>query len=396
MKKCFAFTMVICLLIAMTACTAKDKPTPTTGSAPDSTSNNGSTEPSTLPVVSTGEYYRILKDDFKYIHQLFDLQGNLIEEIELQKEATIVAVNENIICLTYQTGTGKSTQWGFFYNVQTNKRSENFQWILDYTADKVILGLPEGIVVRSIFDNTYYAEITDFEKTVADVPDAILYAEFVDSDTTISVTYAEVDTYELITERVELPQQSSSGSAPQSQEKANNQYGFFDTFNIVCEEHQNYKLLTNADNTGYCYYVYDNAGELLDSGYHDYRGCSFAFKDGYLSYYNAGLTFTWHERYYDVENGRVSRFYYRPLDTHKNLVAYYGSNSNDKTVLIVSDMFDKQTYYCEFAREFSLSVLTGGSTGSFSEDGKTLTVTYIVTDHENKTDTKITETFQLP
>ena len=57
MKKWFAFTMVICLLLAMTACAAKNKTTPTTGSAPDSTRNNGSTEPSTLPVVSTGEYY---------------------------------------------------------------------------------------------------------------------------------------------------------------------------------------------------------------------------------------------------------------------------------------------------------------------------------------------------
>ncbi|MBR2353480.1 MAG: hypothetical protein IKC69_03045 [Clostridia bacterium] len=178
-------------------------------------------------------------------------------------------------------------------------------------------------------------------------------------------------------------------------EDSSTNYSFFDTFKVVCEEHRNYKLLTNADVTGYCYYVYDNAGELLDSGYHDFRGCSFSFKDGYLSYHDAGLTFVWYERYYDVENGRVSRFYYRPLDTHKNLVAYYGHNSDDEIVLVVSDMFDKQTYYCEFTREFSVSVLTGGSTGSFSEDGKNLTVTYFVTDQENQTDTEVTETFRL-
>lgn len=181
-----------------------------------------------------------------------------------------------------------------------------------------------------------------------------------------------------------------------SQEKPNNSYDIFESFKIVCEESPNYKLLTNEDGTGYCYYVYDNAGELLDSGYHDYRACGFAFKDGYLSYYSAGLTFAWYERYYDTENGRVSRYYYRPLDTYENLVAYYGYNNDGDIILIVSDMFDKQTYYCEFGREFSLSVMMGGSTGSFSDDGENLTVTYIVTDHENKTDTEITEIFQLP
>ena len=217
-------------------------------------------------------------------------------------------------------------------------------------------------------------------------------------DKTTSTTGSATDSTTANTESTQPVTDSSTqppDKTPRPQEESSKNYGYFDTFKVVCEEHQNYKLLTNADNTGYCYYVYNNAGELLDGGYHDYRGCSFEFKDGYLSYHNAGLTFTWHERYYDVENGRVSRFYYRPLDTHKNLVAYYGRNSNDKTVLIVSDMFDKQTYYCEFARDFSLSVLTGGSTGSFSEDGKTLTVTYIVTDHENKTDTEVTETFQI-
>ncbi|MBR2353482.1 MAG: hypothetical protein IKC69_03055 [Clostridia bacterium] len=170
-----------------------------------SKTGDGSDSPSTLPIMSTGEHYRVLKNGFKYVYQLFDLQGNLIEEIELAKEARIVAVDENIVCLTYQTGTGESTQWGFLYNAQTNQRSETFMWILDCTDEKVILGLPDGIEVRSIFDDTYYAKITDFEKDVATVADSVLFAEFVDGDNTIRVTYVEANTYELITELVKLP-----------------------------------------------------------------------------------------------------------------------------------------------------------------------------------------------
>ena len=181
-----------------------------------------------------------------------------------------------------------------------------------------------------------------------------------------------------------------------SQDSLRDKYAFFDSFDIVYEETENYKLLTNSENTGYCYYVYGNSGDLLDYGYHDYRDCGFKFKEGNLVYHNAGLTFAWYERYYDLENERVSKLYYRPLDTHANLVAYYGKNNDGKTVLIICDMFDKQTYYREFERNFSVSVLTGGSTGKFSENGMMFTVTYTVTDYENKTDTEITETLQLP
>ena len=97
-----------------------------------------------------------------------------------------------------------------------------------------------------------------------------------------------------------------------------NPYAYFKSFDIVLDESKNHKLLTDTEQTGYKYYVYDNHGEVIDCGYHDYRGCSFSVRDGYLVYYNGGLTATWYERYYDLESGRVSKFFLRPLDTYKN------------------------------------------------------------------------------
>ena len=172
-------------------------------------------------------------------------------------------------------------------------------------------------------------------------------------------------------------------------------YAYLSSFSIVLDENKNYKLLTDTEKTGYAYYVYNNDGEVIDCGYHDYRDCSFSFRDGYLVYHNGGFTITWYERYYDLENSRVSKFFLRPLDTHKNLVAYYRQNSKGETVLAICDMFDNRVYYQEFEREFGVSVWTGGSNGSFSEDGKTFTVTYLLTDHEAKKDTEVTEVITL-
>lgn len=164
-----------------------------------------STEPTQISHVTTTERYRITKDGFNFVYQIYDNQGNLVEKKELRKEPEIIGIGADIICLKYQTGTGQSTQWGFFYDFQQDQRSETFQWILDQTETKVILGNPEGVEIRSIFDDSYCVKVTEFKRIVANVPDSVLSAEFVDGDKIISVTYIEKDTYEKFTELITVP-----------------------------------------------------------------------------------------------------------------------------------------------------------------------------------------------
>ena len=167
---------------------------------------------STQPTVAApGERYRLTKEGFMTVFQLFDSKGNLIMEEKYPKEPEIIEVNENIIRFTYQAGTGLSTQWGYFYDYAQDRRSETFMWILDQTESNVILGDPDGIEIRSIFDDSYYEKVTDFKRPIAVATDGILSAMFI-SDDVVVATYLEADSYDRITEVVTgLDQQVQAG-----------------------------------------------------------------------------------------------------------------------------------------------------------------------------------------
>ena len=97
-----------------------------------------------------------------------------------------------------------------------------------------------------------------------------------------------------------------------------------------------------------------NDGNLLDQGYHGWRG-SFGLsfnEDGILvlNYGSGGSPPLWSERYYDVTNGRISRFFFNPpVQSHSNLVVYFEAKEeyDGDIVLIIQNMFDPSLYYKE-------------------------------------------------
>ena len=101
-------------------------------------------------------------------------------------------------------GPLQSTNWGFFYDYATDIRSENFSWILDYSEEIVVLGMPDRIIVRRIFDDSYYEEITAFGYAVANVADGIISAELEADGSEIIVTYVKDESFEVVTEVFKL------------------------------------------------------------------------------------------------------------------------------------------------------------------------------------------------
>ena len=188
---------------------------------------------------------------------------------------------------------------------------------------------------------------------------------------------------------------SDSGHVNDSISDDLDNFDYLNSFDTVHKEGDNYIVRTDDKLSGYYFQVYDDYGNLMDDGYHDYKAWDFVLKDGVLTYYNSSGSFIWYERYYDTLNGKVSRYYYRPLDTLNNLVAYYCNNKNGEIVLVICDMFDNSIYYHEYNRSFVTSVLTGGSEGEFSDDGSEFRVTYLIWDEENMKDVEVTEILDL-
>ena len=153
----------------------------------------------------------------------------------------------------------------------------------------------------------------------------------------------------------------------------------FDTLTVPYEVKKNYEIYTNdADIANvYHYYVKDNSGNVIDEGYHHWRGSfKFSFKNNLLMLnYGFGGNYSWQERYYDVEDGRISRFYQTPLKTSDELIAYF-ITEDGKPVLVVQNIFDKNIYYKEIKRNFSMLVMHDTSPTEFLSKNKQLKISY--------------------
>ena len=151
------------------------------------------------------EPFSITKADLGYIYRIYNNNVLVEEEYVARKEPTCLYLTDSLIHVTVQAGTGRSTNWGFFYDYTTNKRSETFKHILGYTESLVATGRADRVIIQSIFDDSYYLEIADFEQPVAQIAaDAMQDVDFSEDMTTVTVTYIVEGSYDRATQTYSL------------------------------------------------------------------------------------------------------------------------------------------------------------------------------------------------
>lgn len=159
----------------------------------------------TQSTVGVNNKYTVLKEDNGYYsYKVLNSNNEVIESGESWKEPQICMIGDNILCFTLCEGPLQSNNWGFFYDYATDTRSKNFSWILDYSKETVVLGMPDRIIIRSIFDDSYYEEITSFSCAVANVPDGIVLADLEADGSEVTVTYIKDESFEFVTEVIKL------------------------------------------------------------------------------------------------------------------------------------------------------------------------------------------------
>ena len=140
-------------------------------------------------------------------------------------------------------------------------------------------------------------------------------------------------------------------------------------FNKLYERSDNFEIYTNKKQDSFYYYVLDDSGDYIDSGYHIGLRGNLQFEK-----YNNLLELEISEggplirkRYYDVTNGRTSQFFYNPVVQQNEMIAYFMLDTEtNKTVLIVQNIFDSRAYYKIIYRDFSATSGYGGTTATFS------------------------------
>ncbi len=157
-------------------------------------------------VVSETPYYKIVYSDFMYSYYIYNETGETVKaDGPLSRQPQIQLVDEKLIKFTVQTGTGIGTQWGYFYDLNKDRFSQNFPCIFDQFNEKVVYGTSNKIVIRDIFDvEKYYQEIISFEHPLSDSADPIKHVSFKEDGNCIEVVYLTGSDYKAITERIIL------------------------------------------------------------------------------------------------------------------------------------------------------------------------------------------------
>ena len=165
----------------------------------------------TEEIVEEEKYYKLVKSSASYYYEIYDENGVTIEKSKkYPKPPKLSMSNEHLVKCTYQTGTGLSTQWGFYYDTERDVLSRKFiGGIYDEYEDKMIFrGEKYKLIVRNIFDKTdyyyYYYEISTFKYPLAKTTEPFRKAEFIDGGSKIEVTYLTGENYEEVTEIIDL------------------------------------------------------------------------------------------------------------------------------------------------------------------------------------------------
>lgn len=100
-------------------------------------------------------------EDLTYTYKVVDKNGNLLfSKDNATREPNVEEVNTYILGLKVQAGTGLSTNWAVYCDVENSKVSETFQYVLMAQGNYVIYANYENgehsVIVQNIFDKSEY------------------------------------------------------------------------------------------------------------------------------------------------------------------------------------------------------------------------------------------------
>lgn len=178
----------------------------------------------------------------------------------------------------------------------------------------------------------------------------------------------------------ETPVQNSDATNQETPTTEDSLQVFLDAslFTELVESGPNYEVYSDKQGHGYYYKINDNDGELITCGYGSWRfnGIDTVNDSLLMLSQNSGMAL-FSAQFIDVENGRISPVFSKPLGACSDLVAYFALDNDSNIILIVRDMFDINEFYCDFTDEsFSTSVFTTSCTAVFSSDQTSVTITY--------------------
>ena len=157
----------------------------------------------------TDLYTLTQNDDGTYSYTLVDFAKNILFKNEnVVRDPKINQVAVNVYELKTQTGTGLSTNWAVYCDVENSKTSEIFHYVLGAQNDCVVYAdYYDGkhlITVQNIFDQSVYCKTYELENVSPVAADFALACNF-DNDNKAIITYLTGDEFNETKITIDIP-----------------------------------------------------------------------------------------------------------------------------------------------------------------------------------------------
>lgn len=148
----------------------------------------------------SSESYSITKnDDLTYSYKITDKNGEvLFSDENSAKEPKIEQLNTNTLSVSVQTGTGLSTKWTVYCDVENSRVSQTFFYVLAAQGDYVVYADYENgkhsIVVQNIFDESAYYKTYTLENCSPVAADIVVDSKL-NGEGSVIITYLTGENY---------------------------------------------------------------------------------------------------------------------------------------------------------------------------------------------------------
>ncbi len=154
-------------------------------------------------------YASTKNDDKTYSYKFYDLNNNILFQKEnVVREPKINQISATVYELKTQTGTGLSTNWAVYCDVENSKTSETFYYVLATQGDYVVCADYKDnkhfISVQNIFDKSVYYKTYELENVSPVAADFALGCKF-DGDNNAIITYLIGEEYNETKITIDIP-----------------------------------------------------------------------------------------------------------------------------------------------------------------------------------------------
>lgn len=167
-------------------------------------------------IITETDYYKLTEKNGLYTYVLYDKNGNLVKSEEnLTGQPEIMFVDNHLLRVTTQGGTGLGTQSGFYYDIDQNLISDAYPSILDQHGELLVFATEKSVIVKSIFgEHDYFYEMSSFANPLSEVAFPFVCANFSEDGTSVCVTYLTGKDFEEVSEIYNIADKvgSSQGS----------------------------------------------------------------------------------------------------------------------------------------------------------------------------------------